>query len=605
MTGASSMKCIKGQQQRCLSQRSRLIRLRVIIILAGLWAAVLTGRLYYLQSLDIDDYRTLARNQHIEEIKITSERGMIMDRHGTPVAMSIPAGSVFAHPHQVKNPEYVATRLAPVLDMSEEEIKERLNSTAPFVWIKRKVERPVIKEVEALKLKGIDYLADTLRRYPYGSAGSVLIGSTGTDGYGLSGIEALANAHLSGKDARALVSRDGRGKRYSLPEEGGRGEVPRGKDLKLSLDVNLQVIVDDELRAGREAANSRSAMAVMLDAVTGEILAMSEAPSINFNEEKIASKDQLRNRVIETVFEPGSTMKPLIVAAALEMDLVAPDDIINCESGRFRFGRNTIKDVHGHQRLSVHDIVVRSSNIGMSKIGILMGRDRLYGALKAFGFGEAPALGLPGETAGILRPAVSWANIDVATHSFGQGVAVTGLQMVRAISAIANGGILPPVSLYMDDKPRIVRRIVSESTAEAVREMMESVVMSNYGTGRRARVEGVLVGGKTGTAQKAKEDGRGYAAGKYIASFVGFMDASPAGIDRTLALIVIIDEPDTTSIYGGTLAAPVFQKIMERSLQVLKNREHLRFAGKRDGSSGHLISARITASEKRQRPDML
>ena len=590
------MKCIKRQQQRCLSERARMQRLVSILGIAMAWAFVLIGRLYFLQSVDANSFRSMAENQHLEEIKVSGERGVIMDRHGNPLAMSIPAASLFVHPHKVKEPVVLAKKLSPILGMSQASLEAKFRSTAPFVWLKRKVDRDMLDQVEALGYASVESFPDSLRKYPYGSAAGVLLGSTGMDGYGLSGIEAVYNSQLSGSEAHTLVSRDGRGKRYAfLDTQDPTMEVPQGGDVRLSLDVDLQVIVDEELEKGKETANAKAAMAVMMDAETGEILALSQAPGFNFNDGSIDSKDQLKNRVIETVFEPGSTMKPLVVAAALELGAIHETDVLDCESGRFRFGRNIIKDVHGYDRLSVEDVVVRSSNIGMSKIGILMGKDNLYKSLRAFGFGQAPGLQLPGETAGILRPVQRWSSIDVATHAFGQGVAVTAVQMVRAVSAIANGGTLPPVTLVVNNKPRTYRRIIKETTAEKVQTMMESVVQSERGTGKRARIEGVLIGGKTGTAQKAKEDGRGYAQGKYVASFVGYMKGASIGIDRTLTLIVVIDEPNTTSIYGGTLAAPVFQRIMNRSIATLKDRQHLRYAGPQVHEHERMVSYQGTA----------
>lgn len=317
-------------------------------------------------------------------------------------------------------------------------------------------------------------------------------------------------------------------------------------------------------------------MAVMIDSDTGEIIALSQSPSYNFNNPSNSSKNELRNLLVEAVFEPGSVMKPMVAAAAVDAGVVKPHDMINCENGRFPFSKHTIKDVHPSGIIPFYDVVVRSSNIGMTKVGIRMGSNRLYSYLRKFGFGQSSELGLAGESAGILRGEPSWSKVDVATHSFGQGVAVTPLQIVRAVAAIANGGVLPKLSVVIDEQgiPE-GRRIISEKAAEAAREMMYGVVEDEHGTGGKAKIEGFRVGGKTGTAQKASPHGRGYMAGAYVASFVGFVDGGPVGVSRNLTAMVIMDEPHAKSIYGGTLAAPVFQKVMDRTFRFLATKSQL------------------------------
>jgi cell division protein FtsI (penicillin-binding protein 3) len=269
-------------------------------------------------------------------------------------------------------------------------------------------------------------------------------------------------------------------------------------------------------------------------------------------------------------------MKPMVAAAAVDAGVVRANELINCENGRFPFSKHTIKDVHPSGIIPFHDVVVRSSNIGMTKVGIRMGSERLYSYLRRFGFGQSSDLGLPGESAGILRPEPAWSKVDVATHSFGQGVAVTPLQVVRAVAAISNGGILPELSVVIDEGgiPE-GRRIISDKAADAAREMMYGVVEDKHGTGAKAAIPGIRVGGKTGTAQKASPNGRGYQAGSYVASFVGFADGAPLGVGRNLTTMVIIDEPKAKSIYGGTLAAPVFQRVMDRSFRFLSTKSEL------------------------------
>jgi cell division protein FtsI (penicillin-binding protein 3) len=565
----------RGVDELSSHRRKRLAFLKVLSLF---WGGLLIWRLFSLQVSDVSFWQNWASKQHQTKMTIASERGPIYDRNQTLLTVSVPAGSVYVRPKQVKDPVATARQVAAVLDISTEKVAAKLRSKSPFVWIQRQVPRVKAVEVAGLELPGVGYFVESRRFYPHNFAASSLLGRVGIDGNGLSGIEAAYEQHLKGDEVKAHLVRDALGKGIRSDRHIGDFELPKGAPLQLTVDATMQMILDEELESGRRRANAESAMAVMMDADTGEILAMSQAPLVNFNEDGRITRAELRNKVVETVFEPGSIMKPLVTAAAMEMGLVKPDDYIDCEKGHFRFGGRTINDVHGSDVISVHDIVVRSSNIGMTKIGSLLGKQRLYEALRTYGFGDVVNLNLPGQTSGILRHHKGWATVDIATHSFGQGIAVTPLQMVRAVSSIVNGGYLPEVSLLKDKVPSQRRRILSERTTAAVREMMFGVVEDDRGTARRARMKNVRVGGKTGTAQKARDDGRGYEPGAYIASFVGFVDAKQIGIERKIVLAVIIDEPNTTSIYGGTLAAPVFKRVIKRTLHHLSTSSGLKRA---------------------------
>ncbi len=568
-------------------------RIALLIALAVAWSGLLVWRLMSLQIYQPDFWRVTARKQHFSEIKIASERGPIYDRNNQLLAVSVPAGSVYVRPAEVRDKGLAAAQLAEVLDLPREKVRALFNSTQPFVWVKRQIPRVYADRVASLKLDGVGYLLESRRFYPYNESASVLIGKVGVDGNGLSGLEALYDRRLSGEQFRTVVTRDALGNMIQdVSAEAFR--LPKGAALRLTIDASMQMILDEELAAGREAAAAKAALGVLVDAVTGEVLAMGQAPSANFNDEKLFSHDDMINRVVETVFEPGSIMKPIVAAAALEGGSVTPQEVINCENGRYRFGRHTIKDVHGFADLSFHDVVVRSSNIGMTKVGARLGRDRLYRSLHAFGFGQPVGLGLPGETRGILRRAENWAAVDVATHSFGQGVAVTALHMVRALSAIVNGGYLPELRVIADHSAAPPVKLISDSSAQAVRDMMYAVVEDEHGTGKKAVISGVRIGGKTGTAQKARKDGRGYAPGLYMASFMGFADAGAIGIRKKLALIIVVDEPHAGSIYGGSVAAPVFQKVMKRVLHLLSTQVELNVPsteGRYDAEEGALLPA--------------
>ncbi|MCB0332348.1 MAG: penicillin-binding protein 2 [Bdellovibrionales bacterium] len=553
-----------------MSIDGKRFRLWGILFFILLWVSLLIFRLYTLQVSEFSQWRTSAMKQHVTTIELASERGPILDRNGKLLAVSVPAGSVYVRPGQVKNKEEAIDQVARALHMSESAVRDKFESDSPFVWIKRQVPKVHAEQVEGLGIKGVGYLLESRRYYPYNRSASTLLGKVGVDGKGLSGIEAVYEEYLQGEATRAHVSRDGFGKEIEIPiREVASRSLPKGDPLALTLDARVQHIMEEELEQGRVNANAKRAMSVMLDAETGEILGLAQSPSINFNTERVRSRDQLKNMVLETIFEPGSIMKPFVAAVALEQGAASVNDVIDCEQGSFAVGRHMIHDVHPSGAISFHQVVVRSSNIGMTKIGMRLGKAPLHQGLRSFGFGESTGLNLPGETGGILRKPDTWANVDVATHSFGQGIAVTPLQLVRGVSSIANGGYLPQVKIIQDGSGPQLQRVLSPETSRRVREMMYGVVEDEHGTGSKAKISGVRIGGKTGTAQRVREDGRGYEPGSYTASFVGFVDGQDVTVDRKLSLIVVIDQPNTTSIYGGTLAAPVFRKIMHRTLHTL------------------------------------
>ena len=570
-------RCRRGDGEKTgACRRHRLI---LIGIVACFWVVGLVFRLFSLQISDVERWKEWARKQHVTEVKVASERGPITDRNGKMMAVSVPASSVFVHPHLIKDVVNVAHVLAPILNESPKVLQKKLASDKPFVWLARQIPRFEADQITGLKLPGVNIVLEARRFYPYNQAASAVLGKVGMDGAGLSGVELVYENNLHRGQVTTTAHRDALGnviQPASLDSTSEKFAPPRGDALELTLDADLQIIVDEELEEGLKTSKAKQAMAVMIDSSSGEILALSQAPSFNFNFPQAQVTQGLRSVLVETVYEPGSVMKPLVTAAAIEEKIVRDTDLINCENGRFSYGKHTIKDVHPSGTISVHDVVVRSSNIGMTKIGDRLGPDRLYRYLRELGFGQSTDLGLPGESRGILRPVSKWSKVDVATHSFGQGIAVTPLQIVRATAALANGGILPPLRLVQGGHAEVPRRIFSPKTAALVKSMMIDVVEDKHGTGGNAKIPGVIVGGKTGTAQKASPNGRGYQAGSYVASFVGFVERTdPTPEDRGFVLMVAIDEPHTGTIYGGTLAAPVFKRIVERTLAFTDNRRRL------------------------------
>lgn len=570
----------------CLGERQKRLRLVGIAGLVLIWTLCIFGRMYSVQVSDPTRWRKWAAKQHLAEVKLAPERGPIYDRHGKLLAVSVPAGSIYIRPRSIKDVEKTAQILAKYLQKDSRQLLDKMQEKKPFVWVARQVPRALAEEISNLKLAGVGHFLESKRYYPFNRAASEVIGLAGIDGNGLSGLELAYNSHLRGAEVETQFKRDALGKLIRLTADDESMQLPKGEALNLTLDSDIQVIVDEELDIAREKTNAKHVFALMIDSDTGEILALGQSPGLNFNVDKVESGRDLSNPIMESVFEPGSIMKPLVAGAAMDAGLFSPKTLINCENGKYRIGRHTIKDVHPAGVISLHNVVVQSSNIGMSKIGLAMGKERLYNALTSFGFGDLSGIGLSGESRGILRPYTKWATVDMATHAFGQGVAVTPLQIVRAVAAVAADGVLPNLSL-ISGRATTGTRVLSERSARAVREMMYGVVEDEHGTGGNARIEGIKIGGKTGTAQKARKHGGGYEPGAYVASFVGFADGREVGLTQRFTLLVSVDEADSTSIYGGTLAAPVFKSIMQRSIQLLRTRTALRSGGYVNAASGH------------------
>ena len=487
-----SNKSAGANKSEALSPKSRKVRLYAVGALSLLWVGGLVTRLLSLQVTDVDKWQEWAMRQHFAEITVASERGPILDRDHKLVAISVPAESIYVRPGQVKDKDLTSHELAAALSLDVKAVRAKLEESKPFVWIQRQVARTISQDLMAKNLPGVGSLFEPKRMYPFNSAASSLIGKVGTDGKGLSGIEGLYESQLHGSEISTRASKDAFGHLIQISDRGRDLELPKGKPVTLTIDTALQLIVDEELEAGRKDAEAKAALAIMVDSETGEILAMSQSPSVDFNTTQVNTRDALRNIAVETVFEPGSIMKPLVAAAAIEERAVSPSELIDCENGKYLFAKHTIKDVHPSGTIPFFDVVVRSSNIGMTKVGVKLGAEKLYRYLRAFGFGAPTGLSLPGESGGILRPVNSWAMVDVATHSFGQGVAVTPLQMVRAMAVIANGGRLPQLKVVQDGEIEPPVRIVSEKTAGIVREMLYGVVEDEHGTGGKAGIEFVL-----------------------------------------------------------------------------------------------------------------
>lgn len=512
-----------------------------------------------------------AADQYEKAMLATGKRGIIFDRNRREMALSIKVPSIAAYPAQVKDPRATAAALKKVLHMDAGSLKRKLALKKSFVWIKRQTTAKEAKAVKDLELPGIGFVEEYSRFYPHTTLAAQALGFTGLDGTGLEGLEFYYDEHLKGPPRQLTVFKDALGNHFGpMPQQMIENS---GRNLVLTMDGNIQYITASALREAADLYAARAALAIVMQPRTGAILAISHYPMFNPNTYSEFDKSLWRNRAITDPFEPGSTMKIFIAAAALESGEMTPGTIFFCENGAYRIGKNVVHDIHRHGWLSLEQIIKYSSNIGAVKIGEKIGAQRLYETFRKFGFGEKTGIDCPGETSGSLAHFSYWKHIDTGAISFGHGIAVSAIQLIAALSAIANDGVLmkPYMVQEITDQngrslirfePRRVREVISPRTAKILKEIMQTV-QSEGGTGINAALDGYTVAGKTGTARKLDQDGK-YASDKHVASFIGFAPAD----EPEIAVLVVIDEPKG-KYYGGTVAAPVFKKIAQETLNYL------------------------------------
>jgi cell division protein FtsI (penicillin-binding protein 3) len=550
------------------------VRIRLVGGVFVLLLLVTVARAFYLQVHQQERFGKLAEKQYLRMVPLTPGRGTIYDSRNAELAVSIEMDSCYAEPKNMEDLPAAAARLAPILGLNRETLERKLQGSKNFVWLQRRITPDLVQRIKSLDLEGVGFVKESKRFYPNAELAGHVIGFTGLDPEGLEGVERKYDTMLLGSNGYLVTERDALGRDIAT-----RGTViksgSKGSSLVLTLDKNIQYIVEKELTKAVETSRAKGGIALVMEPQTGRILAMANAPNFNPNIVAKYPAQFLRNKAITDSFEPGSTFKVFLIAAALEEKSISAGDSFNCENGSYTISGRTIHDTHKYGRLSIGDILKYSSNIGAAKIGARLGPERLYRYLRGFGFGERSAVDLPGEVAGYLRNKSQWYGIDLATISFGQGVSATALQIATAISAVANGGTLMKpylVERVLDEsgtvlkqfEPQPRQRVISPETARAVSRMMEGVAVEG-GTGTNAAVDGYRVAGKTGTAQKVDPVTRGYSVDKRTASFVGFV---PAERPR-LTILVVVDEPKTSS-YGGVVAAPAFSAIAQQTLCYLK-----------------------------------
>ena len=550
------------------------IRIRVIGVLFAVFFVVIAARAFYLQIVKKDDWTRRADRQHQKIVPLTPARGTIYDSTGGTMAVSIEMDSCFAEPDGIESITNAAAGLAPLLNLTREQLEKKLHSNKNFVWIQRHITPDLVKKIKALDMEGIGFVKETRRFYPNSAVAAHVIGFTGLDPQGLEGIELKYNALMLGSTGYLVTERDALGRDIAL-----KGQVvkksSKGASIVLTLDKNIQYIAEKELAKAVTDSGAKAGIALVMEPQTGKILAMANYPDFNPNSYRHYPAQSLRNRAVADSFEPGSTLKVFLIAAALEEKLVGPNDTLNCEGGSYSIGGRTIHDTHKYGALKVSEVLKYSSNIGAAKMGSKLGPQRLFSYLKGFGFGSRTDIELPGEVAGFLRDKSRWYGIDLATISFGQGISISAIQLAAAVSAVANGGnlmkpyIIDRISadngtLLQQSAPQMRRRVISQRTAQLMAKMMEGVT-DEGGTGTKASVEGYTAAGKTGTAQKVDPLTKCYSASKRTASFVGFVPVE----QPKLTILVIVDEPKT-STYGGVVAAPAFSAIAQQTLCYLK-----------------------------------
>lgn len=545
-------------------------RILVVGVFISLLYVIVAGRVVQLQVFRGDMLADKASGQYMRTYVTSGKRGTIYDRNRMELAVTVDAASIGLHPAQATGVDEVASKLAKALHMEPKVIRRKLASREPFVWIKRMVAADELEAVKQINLpaRAVAFIPEQKRVYPNNSLASQLIGFTGIDGHGLEGIEFAWDEYLKGDSISRTVLMDAR--QRSLGAGEGTAPTPDGNDVLLTIDGAIQYITETALEEAVVDAGAESGMAVVMDPNTGEVLAMANYPSFDLNEFGRYSRTHWRNRVVADAFEPGSVMKVFLAAGSIESGLCTPDSVFFCEEGKYRIRNHFVHDTNPYGWLTLREIIKYSSNIGAVKVSEKIGRKNLWETLRRFGFDSRPDIQCPGSANGMLAYYGNWTDVDAGAIAFGHGVSASAIQLVTAVSAIANGGLLVKpyvVSAVIDrdgqvvrhQSREIVRRVISEPTALYLKDMMAGVT-DEGGTGKEAAIDGYTVCGKTGTAQKVTEQGR-YADKDYISSFLGF---APGGNPRVAALVVI-NSPRKRH-YGGLVAAPAFRRIVHEAL---------------------------------------
>lgn len=552
-------------------KHQNLWRYTLIKSVVFLYFLLLIARLVQIQIIERKHYVKLAEKQYKHEVQLLPKRGLIYDRNQELLALNAPSASIGVHRRQISQPLKLSHQLSSILSYNQTHLYRELRAGDSFAWLARNVNRSVGEKVKKINQDGLQVRDDTRRSYPHSQVGSQLLGYVDPDGKGLSGIELSFDHVLRGKTGRAMLQRSAKldlFKQAHYPVL----EPTDGLNLILTLDYVYQSIAEEELANSIAETRAESGMVIISNPKTGELLAIASAPGFDPNNYSAFPPASWRLRPITDQFEPGSTFKVPVMAGLLDAGLISPDSMIFCENGTFKLYDNVINDTKKYAWLTARDVVINSSNIGMAKIALKIKRQAIYESIRDFGFGQKTGIGLAGEVSGLLKTPGNWSAMTPAVMAFGHEITVTALQLTSMFNAIANGGLLLKpriVKTVMEHnykvveqvRPEVIRRVISEATAQTMIAIMQDVVKK--GTGKNAQIGDLPIAGKTGTARKVKSGSRGYIQDQYIASFGGFFPAH----DAKLSIFIMIDNPKG-QYYGGEVAAPCFRRILERIIKL-------------------------------------
>jgi cell division protein FtsI (penicillin-binding protein 3) len=555
-----------------MEQEKVHVRLLILAGVAFLWMTAVFGRLTYLQLIRHSEYMSRAMRQQRRTIEIDPKRGTIYDRNMRPLAMSVPVQSAFAIPSEIKDTAMAARLLSGVLRVPPDSLREKLESGSTFVWIKRKMAQDEAEAVRSLNLKGIYFQEENKRYYPKLDMAAHVLGFVDVDEHGLGGIEYEYDNLIRSKGEKIVVMADARQQKF----DGAEAQQDRGASVVLTLDEKIQYIAERELAAVIQKVHAPAGSVIVQDPSTGAILALANWPKFNPNSATAVPTEARMDRAVSAIYEPGSTFKLVTLAAAFDQNLIRPEEVFNCENGSIVVAGHRIHDHKKYGELTVAEILANSSDVGAIKIALKLGPPRFNDYIHAFGFGSPTGVDLPGESRGLVQRLEHWGSFSIGSISMGQEVGVTPLQMINAVSAVANGGVLykPRVVVEMrrgeqvlplegPSAPAEPRRVIRPETAATMRRLMEGVILN--GTGKSARLDGWTVGGKTGTAQKIDPATGRYSRTKVIASFIGFAPIN----NPAVTILVSIDSPEGWPHDGASVSAPVFKRIAEQVLAYL------------------------------------
>ena len=556
---ATSVRSVNYATSPLLASKTPPWRSRFVVLLVGAAFAVLLGRAVYVQIVATEFYQAEGEKRFVHKQPLPASRGRILDRNGLVLASSVAMPSVQVEPRNFKADPAQRKALAALLGMTPAELADRIDGSAHTVMLRRHVAEPVWQQIKAMKLKGVQEVREYQRRYPEGEAAAHVVGFTNIDDIGQEGIELGFQAQLLGKSGQRTVVRDRMGR--VVEDVGEQASPVNGRDITLSIDSKVQFFAYQRVREAVKEHGARAGSVVVLDVITGEVLALANYPSFDPARRQNLSGAQLRNRALTDIFEPGSTMKPFTAALSLETGRVTPDTVIQTAPGRITITGSTITDAHPHGALTVSEVIQKSSNVGTVKMAMQIPPRETWEMYTAIGLGQKPRIDFPGAVTGRLRPYKTWRPIEQATMSYGYGLSASLFQLARSYTVFARDGELMPMTILRRDEPQHGQRVVSLQTASQVREMLR-LAAAPGGTAPKAQAMGYSVGGKTGTARK--QEGKVYTT-KYRSWFVGL---APVDNPR-IVVAVMVDEPSKGVYFGGEVAAPVFSQVVQQTLRMM------------------------------------